>query len=212
MKCNLLLLILLPVLFALMAAGCDQQSSDEKVIQSGVASWYGPGFHGRLTSSMERYDQDKLTAAHRTLPFNSIVSVINTENDKTVDVRINDRGPYDQNRVIDLSRAAAEELDMIDSGVAEVELVLVEAGGPVPDNLDRPIYTIQLGEYELASYADRFADEVGNGVRIEQRFPRGSSNPVFMIYYGSYTTFSNASADLEELQQRGFEGFIRQID
>jgi rare lipoprotein A len=212
MKSKLLLLVLVPVLIVWMAAGCEQTSQEGKVIQTGVASWYGPGFHGRLTSSRERYDQDKLTAAHRTLPFNTIVNVINTENNETVEVRINDRGPYEQNRVIDLSRAAAKELDLFESGVTEVEIVLVEAGGPLPENLNRPTYTIQLGEYDLALYANRFADEVGDGVRIEQRFPRGSSNPVLMIYYGSYTTFSSALADLEELQERGFEGFVRQID
>jgi len=195
-----------------MFPGCNQQRTIGEVIQTGEASWYGPRFHGRLTSSRERYDQSKLTAAHRTLPFETIVSVINTKNKKSVDVRINDRGPYEQNRVIDLSRAAAEELDMLEGGVAMVEIVLKESAGPIPEDLNRPTFTIQLGEYDLPSYADQFADEVGSGVRIEQRFPRGNRNPVFMIYYGSYTTFSNANADLNKLRERGLEGFVMQND
>lgn len=217
MKLKPLLFVLAPALVLLVVAGCDEHPGQEgkeqgDVIQTGTASWYGPGFHGRLTSSRERYDQDELTAAHRTLPFDTIVEVVNTENNKTVEVRINDRGPYAGNRIIDLSRAAADEIGMKDDGVAEVELVLVEAGGPMPENINQRTYTIQLGEYNLESYADQFADEVGEGVRVEQRFPRGSDQPVYMIYYGSYTSLSSARADLEDLRNRGFEGFIRRTN
>lgn len=230
MEKRLHVFILFPVLILLVFAGCyehpmqqriDQQTSDEEsaeateqpdIIQTGEASWYGPGFHGRLTSNRERFNQNDLTAAHRTLPFNTIVEVVNTENNETIEVRINDRGPYARNRVIDLSRAAADEIGMIDEGVADVELVLVEAGGPIPENLNRPTFTIQLGEYNLASYAGRFADEVGDGVRVEQRFPRGSVRTVYMIYYGNYASMSSANADLEQLRERGFDGFLKQID
>lgn len=225
-------MVLLPALIMLVFAGCYEHPIQEKidelqqiaegdsieadeqpeVIQTGEASWYGPGFHGRLTSSRERYNQDELTAAHRTLPFNTILEVVNTENNETIEVRINDRGPYARNRVIDLSRAAADEIGMIGDGVADVELVLIEAGGPLPENLNRPTFSIQLGEYNLASYAGRFADEVGEGVRVEQRFPRGSVRTVYMIYFGNYTSYSSANADLEQLRERGFEGFVRQID
>ena len=232
MKKRLLLIALVPSLILLAFAGCyehpiqeriDQQQQiaeqdspeaveQPEVIQTGEASWYGPGFHGRLTSNRERFNQDDLTAAHRTLPFNTIIEVVNTENNETIEVRINDRGPYARNRVIDLSRAAADEIGMIGDGVADVELILVEAGGAMPEDLNRPTFTIQLGEYNLASYAGRFADEVGEGVRVEQRFPRGSVRTVYMIYYGSYSSISSANADLEKLRERGFEGFVRQID
>lgn len=90
--------------------------------QRGRASWYGPGFHGKLTASGERYDQNRLTAAHRTLPLGSTVTVTNLENGKSVKVLINDRGPYVRGRVIDLSRAAARKLDMLDSGVIDVRV------------------------------------------------------------------------------------------
>ena len=88
----------------------------------GMASWYGPGFHGRRTASGERFDMNQLTAAHRTLPFGSLVLVRNTQNGREVVVRINDRGPHVRNRIIDLSKAAAELLDMVQSG--EVAVVL----------------------------------------------------------------------------------------
>lgn len=190
----------------------ENEVQEGDVLQSGLASWYGPGFHDRLTSNRDRFDQYELTAAHRTLPFNTIVEVVNTENDQSVEVRINDRGPYARNRIIDLSKAAAEEIGMLDSGVAEVELILVEAGGTIPEDLNRPTYTIQIGEYNRLTPAERFAESVGDGVRIEQRIPQGTDRFVYMIYYGNYNSFSAARADLENLQERGFDGLVRQVN
>ncbi len=89
---------------------------------SGVASWYGPGFHGRTTANGERYDMHALTAAHKTLTFGTKVKVTNQNNGKSVVVRINDRGPYIRGRVIDLSRSAAAAIDMIGPGTAEVSI------------------------------------------------------------------------------------------
>lgn len=89
--------------------------------QVGQASWYGPGFHGRPTASGERFNQNAMTAAHRSLPFGTVVTV--TSGDRSVTVTINDRGPFIAGRVIDLSRAAAERLGMTQRGVAPVCLV-----------------------------------------------------------------------------------------
>ena len=97
--------------------------------QVGTASWYGPGFHGRKTASGERFDQNKLTAAHRSLPLDTVVKVTNLDNGKAVKVEINDRGPYSGKRVIDLSRAAARELDMTDDGTARVRIEVAELPG-----------------------------------------------------------------------------------
>jgi len=103
-------------------------SEKGQVIQNlggGVASYYGRRFHGRLTANGETFDMNAFTAAHRSLPFGSIVRVTNPKNSRSVIVRINDRGPFVAGRVIDLSRAAAEELGLIRRGHAEVELVLI---------------------------------------------------------------------------------------
>ena len=89
---------------------------------SGHASWYGPRFHGRRTASGERFDMNALTAAHRTLPFGTLVRVRNTTNGREVIVRINDRGPWIRDRVIDLSKAAAQSLDLLQTGRAYVLL------------------------------------------------------------------------------------------
>jgi hypothetical protein len=94
----------------------------------GLASWYGPGFAGRRTASGEVFDPSLLTAAHKTLPFGTRVRVVNLENGRSVDVRITDRGPFKPGRVIDLSRAAAEAIGMIGSGVAQVRVEPLEIG------------------------------------------------------------------------------------
>ena len=99
-----------------------------EVDQQGVASWYGPGFHGRKTANGERYNQYELTAAHRKYAFNTQLCVRNKGNGKTVVVRVNDRGPYVGKRVIDLSKAAAEEIGMLEHGVKSVEIYKLDDG------------------------------------------------------------------------------------
>ncbi len=93
--------------------------------RKGMASWYGPGFHGRLTANGERYNQNGLTAAHKTLPFGTQVRVTNLNNGRSVIVRINDRGPFVRGRVIDLSRGAASVIGLVNSGVAPVQLEIL---------------------------------------------------------------------------------------
>jgi rare lipoprotein A len=90
--------------------------------QVGTASWYGPRFHGRKTATGARFDQDKLTAAHRTLPLDTVVRVTNLENNHSVVVLVNDRGPYIKGRVLDLSKGAARALDMVEDGLARVRI------------------------------------------------------------------------------------------
>ena len=95
----------------------------------GTASWYGPNFHGKLTSNGERYNMWDMTAAHKTLPMNTIVKVTNRRNGKVAVVRINDRGPFVDNRIIDLSKAAASKIGMIGSGTAPVTLAVLGFAG-----------------------------------------------------------------------------------
>ena len=116
---------ILLVLFSLLLAGCSSTPysgvpGDYRA--EGKASYYGKAHHGNKTASGERFDQNALTAAHRTLPFGTMVKVTNLDNDRSVVVRINDRGPFARGRIIDVSRKAAEALDMIRSGVAPVRV------------------------------------------------------------------------------------------
>jgi rare lipoprotein A len=92
------------------------------IMETGLASWYGPRFHGKRTASGEIFNQHDFTAAHRTLPWGSKVKVTNTANGKSVEVRINDRGPFGRGRIIDLSRAAARVLGMMGSGIITVRI------------------------------------------------------------------------------------------
>jgi rare lipoprotein A len=124
-------------LLSLCVAGCGSGSPrftgrEEASVSTsqleGIASYYADEFHGRTTSNGETYDMNALTAAHRTLPFNSRVRVTNRENGKSVVVRINDRGPFKGDRVIDLSLAAAKILDMIPHGTTYVTIDVIEAG------------------------------------------------------------------------------------
>ncbi|MDK3156471.1 septal ring lytic transglycosylase RlpA family protein [Kamptonema cortianum] len=119
----------LVILFVSLPMGCSSTRSTPawsgEGIQKGQASWYGGKFHGRKTASGEMYDMNRMTAAHRTLPFGTVVRVTNLKNGKTTTVRINDRGPFVKGRIIDLSRAAAVEIDMTQDGVVPVEVVVV---------------------------------------------------------------------------------------
>ena len=95
--------------------------------EEGIASWYGHPYHGRAAANGEIYDMEKMTAAHRTLPFNTWVRVYDLDNNKTIDVRITDRGPFVDGRIIDLSHAAARELEMIGPGTARVRIEVIRA-------------------------------------------------------------------------------------
>ena len=98
--------------------------------QTGVASWYGPGFHGKRTANGEEYNQNAMTAAHPTLPMPTIVKVTNLENGRSIVVRINDRGPFADDRIIDLSKEAARRIDMIRHGTARVRVRVLRRGDP----------------------------------------------------------------------------------
>ncbi len=124
--------------------------------ERGIASWYGPGFHHRRTANGEVFDQDALTAAHQTLPFNSLVEVRNLDNGKAVRVRINDRGPFVRGRVIDLSRGAARAIDMLGPGTARVEIRILRS----PKGALRALYAVQVGAFEDRDRAVALCEEL----------------------------------------------------
>jgi rare lipoprotein A len=123
----------------------------------GVASWYGGRFNGQIAASGETYDMEQLTAAHRTLPFGTRVRVQRTDNGKSVEVRINDRGPFVAQRVIDLSKAAARRLGMEIPGIAPVLLAIVgAASGPSGNSSDR--FAVQVAAFRIPENAHRYRD------------------------------------------------------
>ena len=126
-------------------------------VQTGVASWYGPGFHGKTTSNKEIYDMYDLTAAHRSLPFGTHVMVTNLENGMSVIVRINDRGPFVKGRIIDLSYAAADAVDMIDSGTAPVRLEILAKISPKRSSQK---FCVQVGSFVREANARALKNEL----------------------------------------------------
>ena len=116
---------LLGLLIALGVEGCVSTSSPRGATQTGRASWYGGAHHGRLTASGERFDMHALTAAHPSLPFGTRLRVVNLDNDRQVEVRINDRGPSVSGRILDLSYAAARALGAVGPGVIPVRLTVL---------------------------------------------------------------------------------------
>ena len=104
----------------------DKSGNNGKHEMRGEASWYGPGYHGRTTANGEKFNQNAMTAAHKTLAFNTKIKVTDLQTGKSVIVRINDRGPYAKGRIIDLSKGAAEKLGIKEKGHAEVKLEFVK--------------------------------------------------------------------------------------
>jgi rare lipoprotein A len=138
--------------------------------EQGNASWYGIPFDGRRASNGEIYDMRKLTAAHRTLPFDTVVRVTNLSNGKSTVVRITDRGPFVDNRIIDLSMAAAGEIDSIGAGVVPVRLEILSAGIDPTSGF----FTVQVGAFR----------ERGNAERLRERL-NAEYSPIFIQQYDS---------------------------
>lgn len=147
--------------------------SSRGYVETGMASWYGPKFHGRKTSSGEVYDMEQYTAAHRTLPLGTFCKVRRTDGKgDSVVVRINDRGPFARDRILDLSRAAARQLDMLDEGVAEVTVTA-------------------LGE-------EVFRGRAGITLRPREDYSAGS----FSVQVGAFTVKGNAETLVRQLRQK----------
>lgn len=130
--------------------------------EEGVASWYGPNFHGKLASAGEIYDMNQPTAAHKLLPFNTMLLVCNLENGREAMVRVNDRGPFVKNRILDLSRAAAEQLGVVCKGTAKVRIT---AMGATETRVDRNNRTHRCFKPHPDLYSGEFYVQVGAFVK-----------------------------------------------
>jgi rare lipoprotein A len=152
----------------LAGAGCRTKTHtlSEAGTQTGIASWYGGEFHGRPTSSREVYDMHDLTAAHKTLPLGTQVAVTNLKNGRSIVVRINDRGPFAKNRVIDLSYAAARAIELIGPGTAPVRIEVVGRASPPASGRG---FSVQAGAFVSRSNAEALKETLAGrfaGVQI----------------------------------------------
>lgn len=180
-------------------------------VQEGIASWYGPDFHGKATSNGEVYDQSKLTAAHQTLPFHTLVEVENLENGLKVLVRVNDRGPFLKNRIIDLSNRAARQIDMLKNGTAPVRLRVVR---PILDQVRRtPVYRVgyflQLGAFTDPANADFLLGRL-RATFPEESFLTSRDGDLYKVVTLSYDDKEAIQTLQERLRQRGFDFFVKE--
>ncbi|MEW7977596.1 MAG: septal ring lytic transglycosylase RlpA family protein [Candidatus Sedimenticola endophacoides] len=176
--------------------------SSQGFVERGIASWYGTKFHGRLTSSGEPYDMYAMTAAHKSLPLPTYVEVIILNNGRRAVVKVNDRGPFHGNRVIDLSYAAATKLGIIGEGTGLVEVRAINPGQPrpyrvanppppPPVNTDPDIF-LQVGAFSNRYNADRLRNElaasINRAIRIQESINQG--RPVFRVQVGPLDTIA----------------------
>ena len=153
-------------------------------VETGVASWYGVPYHGRQAANGEIYDMEKLTAAHRTLPFSTWVRVENLANGKGVEVRITDRGPFIADRIIDLSHAAAREIEMIGPGTANVRVVVIAN----PENPEPAVFAVQVGLFRNRENAERLRDRLTVLYGTAQLVERSGVVPLYRVIAGAEGT------------------------
>ncbi|HSE90133.1 MAG TPA: septal ring lytic transglycosylase RlpA family protein [Candidatus Binatia bacterium] len=180
--------------------------SEGRISQTGIASWYGPGFHGKATASGAIYDQNDLTAAHQTLPLGTRVMVTNLETGSSAEVTINDRGPFAKGRIIDLSYGAGKALGMIGSGTIPVHVEVID-GGPnkiqsIRSSLD---YTLQLGSFSRLENAQQLRDKLKSSYADVSIVPLQAQDATY--YRVQLGTFSNRNAAEERARQLSQAGF-----
>ncbi len=202
--------------------------SQEPFTQTGVASYYGADFHGKKTSSGEPYNMWALTAAHKTIPLQTLVRVTNLATNLSVLVRINDHGPHLKGRIIDLSRGAAAKIGMIKSGTAKVKVEVVEED-PRPDFAkdkgNTEFYTVNMERTRLSGYGVQVAsfENMSNLVHYMDRLKAAgvtdahvqmatvSGKMVHRLVLGGYESEDAAEWKLKSLREKGMDGFVFRI-
>ena len=178
-------------------------------VQTGLASWYGPGFHGKRTANGEIYDQNELTAAHKTLPLGTRVMVTNENTNQSIEVRINDRGPFVGRRIIDLSYAAARSIGVYEPGVAPVRVEVLAAPAPVLT----VSYAVQLGSYADAGQASALK------ARLVGRYHDVYISPMdtgrqryYLVRLGPFPRRAEAISRAEEVARMGMQVIVVEED
>ncbi|QNL20797.1 septal ring lytic transglycosylase RlpA family protein [Hyphobacterium sp. CCMP332] len=205
--------------------------AQNKYSEKGIASYYADKFDGRTTASGEVFRNSDLTAAHRTLAFGTIVKVTNLSNGKSVLVRINDRGPYAHGRTIDLSKKAAAELNMLENGLAEVQITeVIQKESRVAESIiseipeensyvmsiwgtkrKAPLYGIQLASFESEEAALKFGKEAyENGIKLPliKVFDQDGKT-FYRIMAGDFNNIDEASRYLRKLEKMNYSGFVK---
>ena len=191
-------------------AAPTQAAPPAGTVERGMASWYGHPYHGRRAADGEIYDMETLVAAHRTLPFQTMVRVRNVANDKTVDVRIIDRGPFVNNRVIDLSHRAAQVIELIGPGVAQVEITILAT----PMNPEAPLFAVQVGAFRDKTNAVRMEQNMIAAYGAGKMVLRSGDPPLWRVLAGRVDSTAAAETLAQRIraEQRVPEAFVVRLD
>ena len=182
--------------------------------QRGIASWYGKDFHGKKTSNGEIYDMYAMTAAHKTLPLGTVVRVNNLENNRQVEVRVNDRGPFVRGRIIDLSYKAANKIGVVGPGTARVEVIAVATPAIVDDGTPRryePVdlyagnFTFQIGAFANRENAERLTAKLNAKYKNAHTTVYDRGDQIFYrVRVGKFNTLKQAEAQEAILMGDGY--------
>ncbi|NJL60152.1 MAG: septal ring lytic transglycosylase RlpA family protein [Desulfobacteraceae bacterium] len=178
----------------------------------GIASWYGDPFHGKRTSSGETYDMHTISAAHKLLPLGTYVRVRNISNNRILDMRINDRGPFVGGRIIDLSYAAANQLGVVSPGTAKVEVIALGMASDNTSNYEPTDYfnghfTVQVGAFSDVKNAQNLSQNLRQTYGHAQVVPCRRDNQTFYrVLVGRYTSIEQVQQYELALKERGFNG------
>ncbi len=179
--------------------------------ETGLASWYGHPYHGRPAADGEVYDMEKMTAAHRTLPFNTWIRVQNLENHRTADLRIIDRGPFVDGRILDVSRAAARALQFLGPGTARVRFEVIR----VPESPEPALFAVQVGAFQDRRNAERLRRRMEKQYGIARLCLRDGAPNVWRVLVGSAPSESAAAELANRIRQDSHEktpAFVVRLD
>jgi rare lipoprotein A len=191
----------------LQAARCVRRAA--RAGETGLASWYGHPYHGRAAANGEIYDMEKLTAAHRTLPFGTWVRVTNLTNNRSVEVRIIDRGPFVEGRVIDLSHAAAEAIGSVGAGLAQVRLdILSTPVSSVAENW----FTVQAGAFAEKERAERLRSLMEREFGNARLFLRPGTPALWRVLVGRERNEPAATALAARVRNKSGTAFVVRLD
>ena len=211
--------LLLSLTLAIVFSGCHRRKHTRLTTppglprvgdtEEGLASWYGHPYHGRAAANGEIYDMETMVAAHRTLPFNTWVTVRNLRNDKTVQVRIIDRGPFVAGRIIDLSHAAAKAVELIGPGVAKVRIEIVQAPPSAPAH-----FAVQVGAFRQKENAERVRRDMENHYGAARLVKREGTPAVWRVLVGDEPTEEGAGSLAGRIRDEGREksAFVVRLD
>jgi len=177
--------------------------------EEGVASWYGIPFHGRAAADGEIYDMETMVAAHRLMPFNTWLKVTNLSNQKSVNVRVIDRGPFVDGRIIDLSKAAARQIDLIGPGTGRVRLEVISAPADIPAN---DFYAVQVGAFSMYANAERAREQYAQRYGTAQLAMKQGKIRMWRVLVGKETSIQSAQQLANTLAAENRDVFVVRLD